>query len=54
MMRQPETRPISQDQVVAEVKGIYAGFVMVETKCIAVDNAQSSITDADSKLNNEQ
>lgn len=53
MMRQPETRPISQDQLVAEVKGIYAGLVMVETKCIEVDNAQSSNTDAN-KLNNEQ
>ncbi|KAH6885374.1 hypothetical protein B0T10DRAFT_94127 [Thelonectria olida] len=53
MMLQPETRPISQDQLVAEVKGIYAGLVMVETKCIEVDNAQSSNTDA-SKLNNEQ
>ncbi|KAM0364071.1 hypothetical protein ACHAPK_010981 [Fusarium culmorum] len=54
MMRQPETRPISQDQLVAEVKGIYAGLVMVETKCIEVDNAQSSNTDANSKLNNKQ
>ncbi|KAG7408569.1 Telomerase-binding protein EST1A [Fusarium oxysporum f. sp. rapae] len=54
MMRQPETRPISQDQLVAEVKGIYAGLVMVETKCIEVDNAQSSNTDVNSKLNNEQ
>ncbi|KAI1041322.1 hypothetical protein LB505_002424 [Fusarium chuoi] len=27
---------------------------MVETKCIEVDNAQSSNTDANSKLNNEQ
>ncbi|KAK7414274.1 hypothetical protein QQX98_006871 [Neonectria punicea] len=53
MMQQPETRPISQDQLVAEVKGIYAGLVMVEAKCIEVDNAQSSNTD-DSKLNNEQ
>ncbi|KAF7549093.1 hypothetical protein G7Z17_g6627 [Cylindrodendrum hubeiense] len=53
MMLQPETRPISQDQLVAEVKGIYAGLVMVETKCIEVDNAQSSNTDAN-KLNNEQ
>ncbi|KAL6405597.1 uncharacterized protein AUP68_11358 [Ilyonectria robusta] len=52
MMRQPETRPISQDQLVAEVKGIYAGLVMVETKCIEVDNAQSK-PDAN-KLNNEQ
>ncbi|KAF5025707.1 hypothetical protein F66182_2212 [Fusarium sp. NRRL 66182] len=54
MVLQPETRPISQDQLVAEVKGIYAGLVMVETKCIEVDNAQSSNTDANSKLNNEQ
>ncbi|KAF5251398.1 hypothetical protein FANTH_3504 [Fusarium anthophilum] len=54
MMRQPETRPISQDQLVAEVKGIYAGLVMVETKCLEVDNAQSSNTDANSKLNNDQ
>ncbi|PCD22285.1 hypothetical protein AU210_016075 [Fusarium oxysporum f. sp. radicis-cucumerinum] len=54
MMGQPETRPISQDQLVAEVKGIYAGLGMVETKCIEVDNAQSSNTDANSKLNNEQ
>ncbi|KAI5456149.1 hypothetical protein BGZ63DRAFT_323324, partial [Mariannaea sp. PMI_226] len=53
MMLQPETRPISEDQLVAEVKGIYAGLVMVETKCIEVDNAQSSNTDAN-KLNNEQ
>ncbi|KAF5239707.1 hypothetical protein FAUST_4755 [Fusarium austroamericanum] len=54
MLKQQETRPISQDQLVAEVKGIYAGLVMVETKCIEVDNAQSSDTDANSKLNNEQ
>ncbi|KAK7418620.1 hypothetical protein QQX98_003808 [Neonectria punicea] len=54
MMLQPETRPISQDQLVAEVKGIYAGLVMVETKCIEVDNAQSSNTTDANKLNNEQ
>ncbi|KAF4466810.1 Telomerase-binding EST1A [Fusarium albosuccineum] len=54
MMRQPDTRPISQAQLVAEVKRIHAGLVMVETKCIEVDNAQSSNTDANSKLNNEQ
>ncbi|KAF4494923.1 hypothetical protein FAGAP_8964 [Fusarium agapanthi] len=42
MMRQPETQSISQDQLVAEVKSIYAGLVMVETKCIEVDNARSA------------
>ncbi|KAK6076388.1 telomerase-binding protein EST1A protein [Seiridium cupressi] len=52
IIKQPETRPISQEQLVAEVKGIYAGLVMVESKCIEVDNAQSSQNEA--KLNNEQ
>ncbi|RSL61050.1 hypothetical protein CEP54_006420 [Fusarium duplospermum] len=53
---QPERRPTSQDQLVAEVKGIYAGLVMVESKCIEVDNAQSPTanTNANSTLNNEQ
>ncbi|KAM5353677.1 hypothetical protein ACJ41O_000327 [Fusarium nematophilum] len=54
MKRQPEARPISQDQLVTEVKGIFAGLVMVETICIEVDNAQSCNTDANSKLNNQQ
>lgn len=53
MMLQPETRPISQDQLVAEVKGIYAVLVMVESKCIEIDNAQPSNPDAN-KLNNKQ
>ncbi|KAM3067121.1 hypothetical protein ACMFMG_011676 [Clarireedia jacksonii] len=55
---QPETRPISQEQLVAEVKGIYAGLVMVEAKCIEVDNKQAGLIQGDSssqpKLNNEQ
>ncbi|KAK4659940.1 hypothetical protein QC762_114730 [Podospora pseudocomata] len=54
LIKQPETRPISQDQLVAEVKGIYAGLVMVESKCIEVDNAQNSQNDPTNKLNNEQ
>jgi hypothetical protein len=51
--KQPETRPISQDQLIAEVKGIYAGLVMVENKCIEVDNAQNA-QPGDAKLNNKQ
>lgn len=39
MIQQPQTQPISQEQLVAEVKGIYAGVVMVESKCIQVDKA---------------
>ena len=41
MLIQPETRPISHEQLVTEVKGIYAGLVMVEAKCIDVDEKQS-------------
>ncbi|KAL8722555.1 MAG: hypothetical protein Q9181_007462, partial [Wetmoreana brouardii] len=42
MLLQPETRPISHAQLVVEVKGIYAGLVMVEHKCIEVDEKQSA------------
>ena len=42
MLLQPETRPISHDQLVIEVKGIYAGLVMVEAKCIDIDEQQSA------------
>ena len=42
MLLQPQTRPISHDQLVIEVKGIYAGLVMVEAKCIDIDEKQSA------------
>ena len=54
LIKQPESRPISQEQLVAEVKGIYAGLVMVESKCIDIDNSQSAQNDSSPKLNNEQ
>jgi Est1 DNA/RNA binding domain len=59
LVRQPETRPISQEQLVAEVKGIYAGLVMVEGKCIQVDLKQAALArdappGSPPKLNNEQ
>ncbi|KAI4248970.1 MAG: hypothetical protein LQ352_005788, partial [Teloschistes flavicans] len=41
MLLQPETRAISHAQLVVEVKGIYHGLVMVEAKCIEVDEKQS-------------
>ncbi|KAF5976309.1 hypothetical protein FCOIX_7165 [Fusarium coicis] len=34
--------PWDQEQLVEEVKSIYAGLVMVESKCIEVDKAQST------------
>ncbi|KAK7937584.1 uncharacterized protein PG986_014452 [Apiospora aurea] len=49
---QLKTRPIDHLQLVAEVKGIYAGLFEVEKKCIEVDEAQKKQTDA--KLNDEQ
>ena len=55
MIKQPETRPISQEQLVADVKGIYAGLFMVESKCIEVDSMQKAQQDTTgNKLNNEQ
>ena len=40
MLLQPDTRPISHEQLVVEVKGIYAGLVMVEAKCIDIDERE--------------
>ena len=40
----PETRPISHDQLVIEVKGIYADLVMVEAKCIDTNEKQTAAT----------
>ena len=59
ILLQPETRPISHEQLLVEVKGIYAGLVMVEAKCIDVDEKQSlAAQERDSshqtKLSNEQ
>ena len=42
VIRQLETRPISSEQLVAEVKGIYAGLVLLESRCIEYDNSQQS------------
>lgn len=52
LIKQPATRIISQDHLINEVKGIYAGLVMVETKCIEVDDVQSNNLRA--QLNDEQ
>jgi Est1 DNA/RNA binding domain len=56
LLLQPETRPISQEQLVNEVKGIYAGLVMVEKKCVEIDNqqAQNQAEGRTIKLSHEQ
>ncbi|CVL01307.1 uncharacterized protein FPRN_11692 [Fusarium proliferatum] len=42
MVQYSETWPISQEQLVPGVKAIYAGLVMIETKCTEVDKAASA------------
>ena len=51
MLLQPETRPISEEQLINEVRGIYAGLVMVEKKCVEIDQQQAS---KKTELSNEQ
>lgn len=41
MFRQPKTVPITEDQLIKEVRGIYTGLVMVEKKCIEIDRRQA-------------
>lgn len=52
--RQPETRPMPQNQVVAEVKETYAGLMIMESKYIDVDSSQSAQDDLSPKLSKEQ
>ena len=57
LLLQPETKAISHDQLVTEVRGIYAGLVMVEAKCIDMDEKQLSAAldkHSRSRLNPEQ
>ncbi len=48
---EPATRPITQEQLIAEVKGVYSGLVMVEQRCIEIDQGLAS---RNSKISNEQ
>jgi hypothetical protein len=56
LLLQPETRLICQEQLVNEVKGIYAGLLMVEKKCVEIDNqqAQNQTDEHQVKLSREQ
>lgn len=58
IIRQLEAIPISEKQLVAEVKGIYAAIQILEETCIEMDNklATSTMdnTSSRSKLNNKQ
>lgn len=52
LILQPDSRPISQEQLASEVKSIFAGLTMVETKCIHVDRAQAvaALNDSNTKV----
>ena len=60
LLKQPDTRPITpRRSSFPRVKGIYAGLVMVEGKCIEVDNKQAAALEegkpeSHSRLNDEQ
>lgn len=54
LFRQPETNAITQAQLIAEVKGIYGGLVLIENKCIELDSVQSSSISAEQDLSPEQ
>lgn len=41
MFKQPATHPITEEQLINEVRGIYTGLVMVEKKCIEIDRQQA-------------
>ena len=41
LIRQPDSQPISQSQLAAEVKGIASGLGMLENKCVRVANDQT-------------
>lgn len=41
MVKQLKTNPITHEQLVPEVRGIYRGLAMVEEKCIKLDKVQS-------------
>ncbi len=47
-------RCIRREQFITEVKGIYAGLIMVELKLIEADNAVPSEDGGDDELNSEE
>lgn len=55
LIRQPVTRPITHNQLVKEVKAIYAGLFMVESKCVEIDKDQLNLqTDPPAELEDDQ
>ncbi|KAL8307063.1 hypothetical protein RB594_008168 [Gaeumannomyces avenae] len=45
LQKQPETRPITQEQLIADVKGICSGLAMLESRCIKAVTTQAPLHD---------
>ncbi|KAL8403172.1 hypothetical protein RB594_008436 [Gaeumannomyces avenae] len=45
LQKQPETRPVTQEQLIAEVKGICSGLAMLESRCIKAVTTEASLHD---------
>lgn len=54
MIPQPDSKPITHDQLAAEVKGIYSALILVEAKCIKLDSAQTATESKHKNLPHEQ
>jgi len=50
----PVLNTITHDALVDEVKGIYSGLVMVESKCMEIASVQSAYRDSNQELTKEQ
>ncbi|KAK5711099.1 hypothetical protein LTR17_018556 [Elasticomyces elasticus] len=50
LILQPDSSPVSEVQLTTEIKGIYAGLVIVEAKCIHLDAAQASNCSTDLEM----
>ncbi|CAK7273454.1 hypothetical protein SEPCBS57363_005661 [Sporothrix epigloea] len=50
----PKTHLVTHSQLVNEVKGIYAGLAMVETKCMEIDSEKTAKNGSQDKLEDDQ
>lgn len=50
---QPQSRPVFQEHLAAEVKSIYNGLTQVETKCVHIDRVQQATPRSDSRITND-
>lgn len=54
LFRQAETKPITSDQLVSEIKGIYEGLTVVEFKCVELSTTPATRIPEDQNLGQDQ